>query len=463
MRTLIENGTIVSADGAVREDVWIEGETVVAVADATRRSAFPAERVIDATDRYVIPGGIDVHTHLDMPVGGLASRDDFSTGTIAAAHGGTTSIIDFVGHERGHSLHAALETWHQKAQERAVIDYGFHMTVAEVTPATLEEMAAIVDAGVTSFKLFTAYADRLFSEDGQILRALQRARELGALTMLHAENGPVIEVLVAQALARGERTPVVHALTRPEATETEATYRGLCLAELADAPLYIVHLSAARALEEVARGRARGLPVYAETCPQYLCCSLDDLARPGFEGAKYVCSPPLRTRTSQEALWRGLAEGSLHVVATDHCPFDYAGQKDLGREDFSKIPNGLPAIETRLHLLWDEGVSRGRISLSRFVELTATMPARLFGLYPRKGVVMAGADADLVIWDPAREQSLSCRDLHMRVDYSPYEGRVVKGAPSHVLSRGEIIVEEGRFLGRPGAGRFLPRATFTAP
>jgi dihydropyrimidinase len=456
-RTLIANGTVVTAADAFRADVWIEDGTIVAVADARQRAAFAADRTIDATGRYVMPGGIDVHTHLDMPFMGTTTADDFASGTVAAAHGGTTCIVDFAIQGRGQSLRQGLDAWHAKAAGKAAIDYGFHMIMADVNPATLEEMGPLAGEGVTSYKLFTAYPGALYSDDGQILRALQRAAGLGALVSVHAENGIAINVLVDQAVARGETAPRFHAQTRPEVAEAEATHRVLCLAEIAEAPIYIVHLSAARALEEVVRFRDRGRPVWAETCPQDLFCSAPDLARAGFEGAKYVCSPPLRPAEMAADLWRGLKTGQLSVVATDHCSFDYERQKTAGREVFTKIPNGLPTIETRLLLLWDGGVTPGHLSPSRFVEVCATAPAKLFGLYPRKGTIAAGADADLVVWDPTREQSLSVRDLHMRVDYSPYEGRVVRGAPSHVLSRGTVIVEDGRFVGRPGAGQFVKR------
>ena len=462
MRTLIKNGTVVTATEQVAADVWIEGETIVDVVGAYRRAGFPAEREIDAAGKYVMPGGVDVHTHFEMPMMGAVSRDDFESGTIAAAHGGTTTILDFANQERGGTLRAALDAWHAKAAGRAVIDYGFHATVADANEATLAELDRVVAEGVTSFKVFTAYPGRVYSDDGQILRVMQRARDLGALVQVHAENGIAIDVLVAQAVARGERAPRYHALTRPEATEAEATHRVLCLAEVAGAAVYVVHMTSGRAVEHVARFRERGLPAFAETCPQYLFCSTDDLERAGFEGAKYVCSPPMRPKAVQDALWRAVCAGHVQTVATDHCPFNFAGDKELGRDDFTKIPNGMPAVETRLLLLWDGGVRAGRFDARRFVDLVATAPAKLFGLYPRKGAVAAGADADLLVWDPAREQSLSAGALHMRVDYSPYEGRTVRGAPTHVLSRGEVIVEDGKFRGRAGAGRYLKRSSWTA-
>ncbi len=460
MRTLIKNGTVVTASDSFAADVWIEDGTILAVAHPSQRGGFAAEREIDASGRYVMPGGIDAHTHLDMPFMGTVSGDDFATGTIAAAHGGTTTIIDFAIQPRGSSLRSGLDTWHAKAEGKAAIDYGFHMIMSDVNSATLEEMGSLVREGVTSYKLFTAYPGSLFSDDGQILRAMQRARDLGGLVSVHAENGIAINVIIEQAVARGEATPRYHALTRPEISEAEATHRALCLAEMAEAPVYIVHMTAARAVEELIRFRDRGLPAYGETCPQYLFCSLDDISRDGFEGAKFVCSPPMRPKAMQQDLWRALRTGHLQVVATDHCPFDFKGQKEMGRDLFTKIPNGMPAIETRLHLIWEGGVRAGRFSPSRFVEMISTAPAKLFGLYPRKGTIAVGSDADIVVWDPEREQSLSCKDLHMRVDYSPYEGKVVRGAPSHVLSHGKVVIENGKFLGRQGDGRFVKRGSF---
>jgi dihydropyrimidinase len=461
MRTLIKNGTVVTACDTFAADVWIDQGTIVAIAHGSQRNLFPADREIDATGSYVMPGGIDAHTHLDMPFMGTVSRDDFTTGSIAAAHGGTTMLIDFAIQPRGAALRAGLDLWQAKAEGKAAIDYSFHMIMSDVNASTLEEMGSLSREGITSYKLFTAYPNALFSDDGQILRAMQRAGELGALISMHAENGIAINVLIEQAVARGESAPRFHALTRPEISEAEATHRALCLAEMAGAPVYIVHMTSSRALQELIRFRDRGLPAYGETCPQYLQCSLDDISRPGFEGAKFVCSPPMRPKQMQEDLWRGLQTGHLQVVATDHCPFDFQGQKDMGRELFTKIPNGMPAIETRLHLLWEGGVVAKRFGPSRFVEMVSTAPAKLFGLYPRKGALAAGSDADIVVWDPNREQSLDCSALHMRVDYSPYEGKVVHGSPSHVLSNGKVIIEDGKYLGHPGEGRFVRRSTLS--
>src|SRR5262249_5474132 len=417
---------------------------------------------IDATGKYVSPGGIDAHTHLDMPFGGTVSSDDFETGTIAAAHGGTTTLVDFAIQQKGTALRQALDTWHAKAEGKAAIDYGFHMIATDVPPPVIGEMGSGGREGGRSFKLFLAYPGGLLLDDQSIFRAMLRAGELGALICMHAETGLPIDVLVQRALAAGNRAPIYHALTRPEAAEATGTERALALAEMAGVPVYIVHLSAQRALERVMEARDRGLPAYAETCPQYLFCSEDDLrGTPGdpHEGAKFVCTPPLRPKHHHEHLWRGLRNYDLQVVSTDHCPFCMKDQKELGRGDFSKIPNGMPGIETRLYLLW-EGVREKRISLNRFVEITSAAPAKIFGLYPRKGTIAIGADADLVVWDPEKRHTLSQKTLHMRVDYSPFEGREVVGAPSVVMQRGRVIVRDGKFLGRPGLGQFLRRGTF---
>jgi dihydropyrimidinase len=456
MSTLISGGTVVSPSGAERADVLVVGERIAAVVKPGFGVVGGAAQVIDATGKYVLPGGVDVHTHMEMPFGGTHSSDTFETGTRAAAWGGTTTIIDFAVQPKGSSLLAALDTWHGKAGGNCAIDYGFHMIVSDVNETTLKEMAACVEAGVTSFKLFMAYPGVFYATDGEILLAMQQAAKIGAVTMMHAENGIAIDQLVAQALAAGHTEPVHHGLTRPPELEAEATGRAITLAAVTGAPLYIVHLSAAQALAAVAEARDAGQQVFAETCPQYLYLSLDDLARPGFEGAKYVCSPPLRRREHQDTLWRGLRANDLSVVSTDHCPFCFADQKELGRGDFAKIPNGIPGVEHRMDLL-HQGVAAGQLSLSRWVEVASTTPARMFGLYPRKGVLAPGSDADIVIYDPAATQVLSAASHHMNVDYSAYEGLQITGRVDTVMSRGTMLVAAGEYLGSPGHGSFLPR------
>jgi dihydropyrimidinase len=457
MRTLITNGTIVTAVDAYRGDLLIEGEKIALV--GTSLADVHADVRIDAAGKYVLPGGIDVHTHLDMPFGGTTSADDFATGTLAAAFGGTTSIVDFAIQYKGQTLHHAWETWMKKAEGQSVIDYGFHMIMTDFNDQTEQEMDALVTQGVTSFKLFMAYRGVFMLDDGSIFRALLRTGENGGTICMHAENGDVIDVLVRRALAAGHTAPKYHALTRPARAEAEATHRAIALAEIADVPIYIVHLSSAEALQMVTEARDRGLPAFAETCPQYLFLSYDNYEEPGFDGAKYVMSPPLREKAKQDELWRGLKFNDLQCVSTDHCPFCMKEQKELGRGDFSKIPNGAPGIETRMSLVYDGGVRSGRISLNRFVELTSTSPAKIFGLFPRKGTIAPGSDADVVVFDPNRTVTLAAKTLHMNVDYNPYEGRQVTGAADTVLSRGRVVIENGKRAARPGTGSFLKRAT----
>jgi dihydropyrimidinase len=454
MRTLIKNGTVVTATDYYKGDVLVDDEKIALIGTSLE---VPSDKVIDAAGKYVLPGGVDVHTHLDMPFGGTTSADDFESGTTAAAFGGTTAIVDFAIQYRGQTLHHAWETWMRKAEGRAVIDYGFHMIMTDLNDQTEIEMDTLVREGVTSFKLFMAYRGVFMLDDGSIFKALLRTGRNGGTICMHAENGDVIDVLVQRALAEGKTAPKYHALTRPARAEAEATHRAIALAEIADVPIYIVHLSAAEALEIVTEARDRGLPAYAETCPQYLFLSYDNYEEPGFEGAKYVMSPPLREKAKQDQLWRGLKFNDLQCVSTDHCPFCMKEQKELGRNDFSKIPNGAPGIETRMSLLYDGGVRTGRISLNRFVELTSTSPAKIFGLFPRKGTIAPGSDADMVVFDPNRTCTLSARSLHMKVDYNPYEGRQVTGATDTVLSRGRVVIENGRFTGRAGSGVFLKR------
>ncbi len=459
-RTLIKGGTVVTAVDTYAADVAIVDDRIAAIFGPNAAPPGPWDLTIDATGKYVLPGGIDAHTHMDMPFGGTTASDDFETGTRAAAYGGTTCIVDFAMQTRGEALRKGLDTWHGKAEGKAAIDYAFHMIMTDVNDQTIPEMGQIVSEGVTSFKMFMAYPGVLYVDDGQIFRGMQRASELGALICMHAENGIPIDILVQQALAKGHTAPIYHALTRPQIMEAEGTHRAICLAEMAGAPVYMVHLSAERALKQVVEARDRGLPAYAETCPQYLFLSQDDLARPDFEGAKYVCTPALRPAHMQEDLWRGLKTHDLQVVSTDHCPFCQKGQKELGKDNFSKIPNGMPGVETRLYLLWDGGVRKGRISMNRFVEITATAPAKIFGLYPKKGTIAVGADADLLVWDGEKRHVISEKTTHMRVDYSPYEAREVVGAPSHVLSRGKVVIENGQYVGKKGDGRFVKRGTF---
>jgi len=454
-RTLIHGGTIVTASDRFAGDLLIEGERISLVGS---KLDLPADKKIDARGKYVIPGGIDVHTHLDMPFGGTTSADDFESGTVAAAFGGTTSLVDFAIQYKGQTLHNALETWMAKAEGKAAIDYGFHMIVTDLNDETEREMDALVREGVTSFKLFMAYPGVFMLDDASIFRALLKTGENGGTICMHAENGGVIDVLVKRALARGERAPKYHALTRPARAEGEATHRAIALAEMADVPIYIVHLSASEALDQVTEARDRGLPAFAETCPQYLFLSHDNYEEPGFEGAKYVMSPPIREKANQGKLWRGLKTNDLQTIATDHCPFCMKDQKSLGKDDFSRIPNGGPGIETRMSLVHDGGVREGRISIERFVELTSTAPAKIFGLWPERGTIAPGALADVVVFDPDKTVSLDAKDLHMRVDYSPYEGRRVKGGADVVLSRGKVVVEGGRYVGRKGEGRFIKRA-----
>ncbi|EGG44333.1 dihydropyrimidinase [Streptomyces griseoaurantiacus] len=459
-RTVVRGGLVITASDELHADVLIEDGRIAALAASgtPAAEAFTAERTLDATGKYVLPGGVDGHTHMEMPFGGTYASDTFETGTRAAAWGGTTTIVDFAIQSVGGALREGLDAWHAKAEGNCAIDYGFHMIVSDVTEDTLKEMDLLVDEGVTSFKQFMAYPGVFYSDDGQILRAMQRAAGNGGLIMMHAENGIAIDVLVGQALARGDTDPRFHGEVRRALLEAEATHRAVRLAQVAGAPLYVVHVSAREALAELARARDEGLPVFGETCPQYLFLSTDNLAEPDFEGAKYVCSTPLRPREHQAALWRGLRTDDLQVVSTDHCPFCFTGQKELGRGDFSKIPNGLPGVEHRMDLL-HQAVVEGRLSRRRWIELACAAPARMFGLYPRKGTLAPGSDADLVLYDPHAEQVLSAASHHMNVDYSAYEGRRITGRVDTVLSRGEPVVTEGQFTGRAGHGRYLPRST----
>ena len=457
MAMLIKNGAVVTAEKTFTADILVEGETIREVRAGIAPQAV--HTVVDATGMYVLPGGIDVHTHLDMPFGGTTSSDDFETGTRAAAVGGTTTLVDFAIQARGTKMRAALDIWWKKAEGKACIDYGFHMIVTDLADAGLEDMDDLVREGVASFKLFMAYPNVLMVDDATIFRALRQTAKNGALICMHAENGSAIDVIVRQALAEGKTAPIYHALTRPTRAEAEAVHRSIALAEMAGAPVYIVHLSSEDALNQVREARDRGLPAFAETCPQYLLLSIEDnMPNKSFEDAKYVFTPPLREKKNQPKLWDGLKHDHLQVVSTDHCPFCFADQKQLGIHDFTKIPNGGPGVENRLQLIHHYGVNSGKLTLNRFVELVATSPARIFGMYPKKGVLAAGSDADIVVWDPNAEHTISAKTHNMRVDYSMFEGFRVRGNARQVFSRGELIVENGKFLGKPGRGRYLRRA-----
>jgi dihydropyrimidinase len=469
-RTLISGGTVVSATGSAPMDVVIDGETIAAVLAPGSQVLAPvtADLVIDATGRYVIPGGVDAHTHMEMPFGGTFASDTFETGTRAAAWGGTTTIVDFVVQAHGQRVQDQLASWHEKAGGNCAIDYAFHQIIGEVNDESLKAMDELIGEGITSFKLFMAYPGVFLSSDGQILQAMQAAAGNGGLIMMHAENGSAIDVLVQQALARGETAPYYHGITRPWQTEQEATHRAIMLADIAGAPLYVVHVSAKQALARIAEARNAGQNVFGETCPQYLYLSLEDnlAARSDewgeLEGAKWVCSTPLRARAEghQDELWRFIRTGDVTSVSTDHCPFCMKDQKELGRGNFAKIPNGIGSVEHRMDLLF-QGVQDGRISKERWVDVCATTPARMFGLYGRKGVIAPGADADIVVYDPNGHTSIGIgedRAHHMNMDYSAWQGWEIDGHVDLVLSRGTVIVDETGYVGSKGHGQFVKRA-----
>lgn len=458
MSLLVRNGRVVTADRDEILDIFIEEETISLLG---RNLPCSADTVIDATGYLVIPGGIDPHTHLDAPVGGTVSSDDFESGTRAAAFGGTTSIIDFATQTEGASLEATLDAWLKKG-ERSTIDYGLHMIVVDLPETRTDELDAMVAAGVTSFKVFMAYPHSLMSDDATISRIMRRSRDLGALVCVHAENGPAIEQLISRALAEGRTAPLYHALTRPPETEGEATGRALSLAEQAGARVYIVHVTCVEALAEIRAAAARGVRATGETCPHYLLLTISDLDRPGLEGAGYVLTPPLRAATNHEPLWNALLANDLQVVATDHCPFFFRRQKLADTTDFTRIPNGGPGIEHRLQLTWHHGVVERHMPVRRWVDMVSTAPARIFGLYPRKGTIAPGSDADIVLWNPDVRQTISASTHHMRVDYSLFEGFTVTGNADVVIARGEVIVRDGAWLGAPGRGRFVKRQTEAA-
>jgi dihydropyrimidinase len=463
MTIYIMGGTTVTATGRSAADVVVDGERIAALLEpgstlaATAKAS--AERVIDATDKYVVPGGIDVHTHMELPFGGTYASDTYETGTRAAAWGGTTTIIDFAVQRYGENVRQCLEEWFAKAEGQCAIDYAFHMILGGVDDAALKEMDGLVSDGITSFKLFMAYPGVYYSDDGQILRAMQKAADTGAMICMHAENGIAIDVIAEQAAAKGQTAPVFHGITRPPALEGEATHRAIQLALVAGAPVYFVHLSASEALAAVAAARDRGQNVFAETCPQYLYLNLEDhLGAPGFAGAGYVCSPPLRSKHEHHHgdLWRGLRTNDLAIVSTDHCPFCMKEQKELGRDDFRAIPNGIGGVEHRMDLIY-QGVVAGELPLTRWVETCSTTPARMFGLYPQKGALLPGSDADIVVYDPNATTTLGVDTHHMNMDYSAYEGITVDGKVDTVLSRGRVIVEQDGYHGRKGDGRYLRR------
>ncbi|PPG09684.1 MULTISPECIES: dihydropyrimidinase [unclassified Rathayibacter] len=467
MKTLIKGGTVVNATGTGAADVLIDGETIAAVlAPGSTLLGFDlaarVDRVIDASGKYVIPGGIDAHTHMEMPFGGTSASDTFETGTRAAAWGGTTSIVDFVVQYPGESVVDRFQAWQEKAAGNCAIDYGFHQILSDVQDSSLVAMDELMREGVTSFKLFMAYKGVFLSDDGQILRAFQKGAENGAMMMMHAENGALIDELVKQTLAAGNTAPYFHGTSRPWQAEEEATHRAIMIADLTGAPLYVVHVSAKQAVEQIAQARDRGMNVFGETCPQYLYLSLEEqLGAPGFEGAKWVCSTPLRSKAEghQHHMWQSLRTNDIQMVSTDHCPFCMKGQKDMGIGDFSKIPNGIGSVEHRMDLMY-QGVVSGQISLPRWVELTSTTPARMFGMYGRKGVIQPGADGDVVVYDPSGHTSIGIgegRSHHMNMDYSAWEGFEVDGHVDTVISRGRVVVDDGSYVGTKGDGAYVPR------
>lgn len=464
MSLLIKNGRIVTAVDDYRADIFVDNETITTIGKSLPVSA---DTIINARNMLVIPGGIDPHTHFELPFGkeGIVSSDDFETGTRAAALGGTTTIIDFPTQEKGRSTFEALETWHKKAEDKCAIDYGFHIIITDMPEKRLPEMHKLAnEEGITSFKLFMAYPGVLYVDDGALFRVMREAGEIGGIIAMHAENGIVIDEIVKRAVQEGKTAAKWHALTRPPRMEAEAVHRAIAIAETANVPVYIVHLSCAAALEPVIAARDRGVPAFAETCPQYLFLDDSYYDLPGFEAAKYVMTPVLREKWNQEALWKGLRSGDLQTTGTDHCPFFFEGQKTLGKDDFTRIPNGAPGVENRMSLIYSGGVAEGRIPLNRFVEITSTAAAKIFGLYPRKGAIAVGSDADLVIFNPDRREIISVNNPvthHMNVDYNAYEGFEVQGIAETVISRGKVIVRDCKYIGRKGDGKYLKRKPYS--
>ena len=458
MKTIIKNGRVVTAVDDYTADVLIDGETISIIGKSLD---IEADKVIDASGKLIIPGGIDPHTHMELPFGGTQSSDDFFTGTRAAAFGGTTTIIDFAVQYKGESMIKAVDNWHAKADGKCAVDYSFHLITTDFEDKNVEEMHTLMDEGITSFKLFMAYPGVFLVDDATIFRAMSAAGERGGLICMHAENGIVINEIIKRALERGRTAPKWHALTRPTIAEAEGVHRAIAIAEMAESPVYIVHLSCADALNKVREARDRGIPAFAETCPQYLFRNLEDYGE-DFEGAKYVFTPPLREKSNNAELWKGIKMDDLQVISTDHCPFCMKEQKELGKDDFSKIPNGAPGVENRMALIYNGGVAENRISLNRFVELTSTAAAKMFGLFPKKGTIAVGSDADIVIFDPNSETTFGVDNEHMNVDYSTYEGWKVKGKVDTVVQRGNVVIENGEHQGQAGDGQFLKRGECVA-
>jgi len=458
MSVLIKGGRVITAADDYVADVFVEDERISLIGESLDLNA---DRVIDAAGKYVLPGGVDPHTHLDMPFGGTVTIDDVESGQTSAAFGGTTTHVDFIIQPQGSSFADAVDEWRAKANGRQVIDMGYHMAVTDLKEGgTLEELASLPDQGITSYKLFMAYKGALMVDDETLFKTMQVAAETGALVMVHAENGDAIDVLVKEALAAGHTEPKYHALTRPPETEGEATNRAIQLARVAGSPLYVVHVSCAESVEPIQLAREKGWDIWGETCTQYFFIDYTFLERPNFEGAKYVYTPPPRDKANQDVLWNAVRTDTLSAISTDHCAFLWDGQKTIGRDDFSKIPNGGPGLENRLQMIHEFGVRGGRISLNRMVELLATNPAKLFGLYPRKGTIAVGSDADIVVFDPAKRVTISAATHHSKSDYNLFEGTEVTGSPEVVVLRGNILVEGDELVAQPGIGRFVARAKF---
>jgi dihydropyrimidinase len=464
MNLLIKKGKIVTASETFIGDIRVVGEKIAEIGASL--AVGVSEQVIDASGMYVLPGGVDAHVHLDLPMAGTVSSDDHYTGTKAAAYGGTTTVIDFISQDSDDLL-TLVNKMREKAEVKAAVDFSFHMNITHFNEKVAAAIPLLVEKGITSLKVFTAYNNRLRLQDGEIFQVLRIAREHGLLTMLHAENGDVIDILIREAVEQHHTSPIWHARTRPAWGAEEAVARGAALAATADAPLYIVHMNAAGEVDQLEYARSLGLPIMGETCPQYLFFTEDDLERP--DGAKWVCSPPMRTEFDQARLWEGLEDGLIQTIATDHCPFFFNGQesieyegklvkipgKEMGKDDFTKIPNGLPGVGDRLPVLWTEMVTSGRFTVNQFVALNCTNPAKIFGLYPQKGTLMPGADADIVLWDADKTLTYGQMIAQHRTDYNLYEGRQLKGFPIKVISRGELIVDDGNWLAFPGRGKFI--------